>query len=63
VADGLKRAGAADSVKLKEALAATKDFKGVTGQFSLDSNHNPVKSATILEMKDGEQTFVKKQNP
>lgn len=63
LADGLKRAGEADPVKLKDAFASTKDFKGVTGQFSIDSNHNPVKSATIIEMKDGEQTFVKKQNP
>lgn len=63
LADGLKRVGAADSVKLQQALASTKDFKGVTGEFSVDSNHNAVKSATVLEMKNGEQTFVKKQQP
>lgn len=63
LADGLKRAGAADSVKLKEALASTKDFTGITGKLAIDSNHNPVKSITILEMKDGEQTFLKKQQP
>lgn len=63
LADGLKRAGEADSVKLKDALAATKDFKGVTGSFSVDSTHNPVKSVTVIEMKNGEPTFLKKVNP
>lgn len=62
-ADALKRAGQVDSVKLKDALAATKDFKGVTGTFSIDSNHNPVKSVTVIEMKNGEPTFLKKLNP
>jgi len=63
LADGLKRAGAADPVKLKDALAATKGFKGVTGTISIDANHNPVKSITILQEKDGEQVFLKKLQP
>lgn len=63
LADALKRAGEADSVKLKDALAATKDFQAVTGKFSIDKNHNPVKAITILEMRNGEQTFLKKLLP
>lgn len=63
VADGIKRAGAADPVKLKDALAATKDFKGITGTFSMDAKHNPVKAITILEMKNGQPTFLKKLAP
>lgn len=63
LADALKRAGAADSQKLKEAIAATKDFKGITGSISIDANHNPVKSITILQEKDGEQVFLKKLDP
>lgn len=63
LADALKRAGSADSEKLKEAIAATKDFKGITGKISIDSNHNPVKSITILQEKDGEQVFLKKLDP
>lgn len=60
LADALKRAGAADPVKLKEALASTKDFSGITGKISIDSKHNPVKSITIIQMKNGEPTFLKK---
>jgi branched-chain amino acid transport system substrate-binding protein len=63
LADSLTRAGAADSEKLKDALAATKNFAGVTGKFSMDEFHNPVKSITVIEMKNGEPTFLKKVNP
>lgn len=58
--DALKRAGEADPIKLKDAIASTKDFKGVTGIITIDENHNPIKSITILQMKDGEQIFLKK---
>lgn len=61
--DALKRADSTDSTKLKNALAATKNFKGVTGTFSMDKNHNPVKSVTIIQMKNGEATFLKKLAP
>jgi len=63
LADGLKRAGVADPLKLKDALASTKDFKGITGTISIDANHNPVKSITILQEKDGEPVFLKKLEP
>lgn len=61
--DALERAGEANPEKIKDALAATKDFKGVTGTVSIDENHNPVKSVTIIEMKDGVPTFLKKLDP
>lgn len=61
--DAIKRAGKADTEAIKEALAATKDFKGVTGTLSMDEKHNPVKAITILEVKGEEITFVKKQEP
>ncbi len=61
--DALERAGEVNSEKLKNALASTKDFKGVTGTVSIDEKHNPVKSVTIIEMKDGVPTFLKKLDP
>jgi branched-chain amino acid transport system substrate-binding protein len=60
LADAIKRADSTDSQKIKDALASTKAFKGITGELSIDEKHNPVKAITILEMKDGEQTFLKK---
>jgi branched-chain amino acid transport system substrate-binding protein len=60
LADAIKRADSTDSQKIKDALASTKAFKGITGELSIDEKHNPVKAITILEMKDGEQAFLKK---
>ncbi|MFJ7306813.1 ABC transporter substrate-binding protein [Peribacillus frigoritolerans] len=63
LADAIKRAGSADSEKIKEALEKTADLELVTGTFTLDKKHNPIKSATILEFKEGKQVFNTKINP
>ncbi|MDR7001233.1 ABC transporter substrate-binding protein [Neobacillus niacini] len=63
LADAIKSAGSTDSTKIKDALAKTKDLSLVTGIVSIDKNHNPIKSATILEYKDGKQVFKTKINP
>jgi len=63
IADAIKRAGAADKEKIKDALAATKDFTGVTGKIALDKNHDPVKAAVVLEYKDGKQVYKDKIQP
>ncbi|RRN69895.1 ABC transporter substrate-binding protein [Peribacillus simplex] len=63
LADAIKRAGSADSEKIKEALEKTKNLELVTGTFTLDKKHNPIKSATILEFKEGKQVFNTKINP
>lgn len=62
-ADAVKRAGKVDREAVKNALAETKDFSAITGKFSIDANHNPVKSITVLEVKGGDFTFVKKVEP
>ncbi|WP_445489087.1 ABC transporter substrate-binding protein [Niallia sp. 03133] len=61
--DAIQRAGSTDSEKVKNALAETKDLSLITGVVSIDKNHNPVKSATVLEYKDGKQVFKSKVNP
>lgn len=64
LADAIKRAG--DEVTgeaIQKALAETKDLSLITGTFTVDEKHNPVKSATVLEFVDGEQVFKTKVNP
>lgn len=61
--DAIERAGEATPEAIKAALEATDGFVGVTGVVSIDENHNPVKSVTIIEMVDGEPTFHKKLDP
>ncbi|HZK00694.1 MAG TPA: ABC transporter substrate-binding protein [Tissierellaceae bacterium] len=62
-ADAVERAGEATPDKIRDAMASTVDFKGITGTLSIDEFHNPVKAVTILELVDGEPTFLKKLEP
>ena len=61
--DAIKRAGSAEPQKIRDALAKTKDLKVVSGIITLDANHNPVKSAVVIEVKDGKFVFKEKVNP
>lgn len=61
--DAIKRANSTDPVKIKDALASTKDFKAVTGILSVDQNHNTVKSVVVVEWKGDKQAFVTRINP
>lgn len=61
--DAIERAGSTDGEKVQKALADTKDLSLVTGTFSVDENHHPVKTATVLEFKEGKQVFNSKVNP
>lgn len=63
LADAIKRAGSTDSSKIQEELAKTKDLSLVTGVVTIDENHHPIKTATILEYVDGKQVFNTKVNP
>lgn len=62
LADAIKRAGGADdSAKLRDAIAQTKDFKGVTGAITLDSGRNAVKPAVVLELDPVKNGFTYKE--
>ncbi len=52
--DAIRRAGTTDGPKLRDAIAATKGFSGVTGTINLGPDRNPIgKKLVILEIKDG----------
>lgn len=59
----ITKAGVYDAAKITEILAATKDFNAVTGKTSLNETHDAVKSAVILEYKDGKQIYRATVNP
>ena len=52
-----------EPAKINEALAKINGFQGVSGTVTFNEQHNPVKSAVIIEHKDGKQTFKTKINP
>ena len=50
--DALTRIGSTDPDKLREALAQTKNFAGITGVISMDGDRNAVKPAVVLKLQD-----------
>lgn len=51
--DGIERAGSTDPEAISQALSETVDFEGVTGTFSINDDHNPVKPAVMVTLDNG----------
>jgi branched-chain amino acid transport system substrate-binding protein len=61
--DALTRIGSTDSDKLREALAQTKNFAGVTGVISMDADRNAVKPAVVLKLQDVKSIYQETIQP
>ena len=53
LAEAIKRAGTTEGDKLRDAIAATKNHPGITGNITLDAQRNAAKPAVILTIRDG----------
>jgi branched-chain amino acid transport system substrate-binding protein len=53
ITDALKRAGSAEATKLRDALAHTSKFPGLTGSISIDADRNASKPTIIFKLQDG----------
>lgn len=58
LADAIKRAGSTEGPKIRDAIAATRDFVGVTGTITIDKDRNAVKPAVVLKIAGGKQEYV-----
>jgi branched-chain amino acid transport system substrate-binding protein len=57
--DAIERAGSADPVAIRDALAATKDFEGATGMITIDENGDATKNEAIIKtVKNGIFTYM-----
>ncbi len=60
IADAARRAGSPDPGRIREALAATRGFEGVSGLLTFDDNGDPVdKPAVIVTFKGGRMVLVR----
>ena len=57
LAQAISEAGSTDSAAIASAMAAI-DFTGLTGHMTFDENRNPVKSAAITQIDNGEYKFI-----
>ena len=53
MADAISRAGSTDGEKIRDALAATKNFPGASGTITIDENRNAQKPIVILQIVPG----------
>ena len=56
--EAFERAGSAAPSAVNAELGKTSGFVGVTGTFSFDELHNPIKSVTIVEVQNGKDVGV-----
>lgn len=64
LADAIKRAGNTEGPALRDAIAATKGFPGVTGLITFGPDRNPVgKKLVIVEVKGGQLTLKASVDP
>jgi branched-chain amino acid transport system substrate-binding protein len=61
--DSLKRAGTTAGPQLRDAIAQTRNFAGVTGVITIDENRNAVKPAVVLKLQDRKYVYVETINP
>ena len=63
LADAIKRSGSTDRKRIRDAIANTRSFKGVTGTISFNENGDPIKSAVFMEIRNGEPHYLKTLKP
>jgi branched-chain amino acid transport system substrate-binding protein len=51
--DAIKRSPSLDGAAIRDSLAATKDFPGVTGTVTFNKDRDAVKPIVMIEIKDG----------
>ena len=61
--DAMKRAGSTDGTKVRDAIAATKDFDAVTGRLTINAQRDATKSAVILQVKGGKFAYLETVTP
>jgi branched-chain amino acid transport system substrate-binding protein len=63
LAEAIQKAETTEGPKLRDALAETRNFAGVTGIISMDGNRNAVKPAVILKLEDARYIYQETIQP
>jgi branched-chain amino acid transport system substrate-binding protein len=64
LADAVRRAGTLERSKVRQALAATRDFRGATGSITMNENRDPQgKAVVILRWERGTAKYVRAMRP
>ncbi len=63
LAAAVERAGSFDATAIRNEIAATKNYVGVTTIAGYNANRHPTKSVVIMTVKDGTKVFYKQLDP
>ena len=61
--DAIRRANSADPAKIRDALAQTKDYAGVTGTITIDKDRNAAKPVVFLRIADRKVEYIATVDP
>lgn len=63
LADAIKRSGSIDRKRIRDAIANTRSFKGVTGTINFNEYGDPIKSVVFMEIRNGQPHYLKTLEP
>lgn len=61
--DAIKRAGSDNSEAIRNALAQTVNFPGVSGMTTIDAERNAQKPIVVVQVRDAQPRFFERVNP
>ncbi len=63
VAQAATRAGSLDRKAIRDQLAVTKEYPGVSGTITMGPDRNPIKPLAIIKIENGQMTFAEWVKP
>ena len=61
--EALRRSKSLQGEDIRDALKNIKNLEAVSGKINFDKNRNPIKSAVIIKIENGQQVFYQSINP
>ena len=63
LAQAVTRAGSLDRKAIRDQIAATKDYAGVSGTITMGPDRNPIKPLAMIKLENGQMTFAEWVKP
>ncbi len=58
LAEAIKAAGSLDRARIRAAIAATRDFQGVSGVITMGPDRDPIKPVAMIKIEHGKMNFA-----
>jgi branched-chain amino acid transport system substrate-binding protein len=58
LADAIKKSGSLDKKKIRDNVAATQNYQGVSGVITMGPDRDPIKPVAMIKIQNGQMTFA-----